>query len=251
MIVEVILYGGLRHRAGKERFSLEMAEGATVGELLEAVRCEEESLSGALGSVACALGEEIVSRDEVLFEGAKVALLPPVSGGSGEKRGGRGEEGGEESPWLSPAPLELERLLEETADRECGGLVIFSGDIRRSNAGREDVIAMEYEAHGPIAARVLREIEEEICARFEVRRCRIQHRLGRVELGESSVLVVCRAVHRDAAFRGARYGIDELKERAPIWKKEHYSQGSPVYLDGTPLRVGPGRAEFSEEREKK
>lgn len=232
MKVSIHCFGGLRHRFEEERFSLQVPEESTIADLLRILETQAPGLKSALQVVATAINDEIVGPTEILHEGDEVALLPPVSGGLDAPKDS-------EDPWLSREPLNLDALLKETYDESCGGLVIFSGDIRRQNQGRADVVAMEYEAHGPIAAKVLAQIEEEIRHRFQVARIRIQHRLGRVALGESSVLVVCRAAHRDAAFQGARYGIDELKVRTPIWKREHYSDGTSKYLDGTPLQVGP------------
>jgi MoaE-MoaD fusion protein len=138
------------------------------------------------------------------------------------------------SPWISSEPLSLDALLAETADIRAGGLVIFGGMLRDQNQG-EAVERMRYEAHGPIAARVLKTIEEEALERYDVLRCRIQHREGFVELGEPSVWIVVRAKHRADAFEAARYAIDELKVRAPIWKEEFYTDGTSRFLDGTPL----------------
>ena len=225
MEVEIELYGGLRERAGVRAFRAELSAGEpTVADVLAVVESRYPELSGKLGGVACAVDDEIVGPEFRLQEGATVALLPPVSGGSGR--------------WLSPDPLDREALIEETSDDRCGALVVFSGDIRNHNAGRSDVVAIEYEAHEAIASRVLKEIEEEVLERFDVHQCRIQHRVGRVEVGQSSVLVVCRAAHRGAGFDGARYGIDELKERVPLWKNEHYADGESRFLEGRPLRAG-------------
>ena len=88
-----------------------------------------------------------------------------------------------------------------------------------------------------LAEKVLQEIEAEVIEKFGVRRCRVQHRIGHLELGEPSVLIVVRAGHRAEAYEASRYAIDELKERAPIWKEEHYTDGDSRYLDGVPLRT--------------
>jgi molybdopterin synthase catalytic subunit len=95
---------------------------------------------------------------------------------------------------------------------------------------------MTYEAHVALAEKTLREIEQEALDKFGVRRCRIQHRIGHLELGEPSVLIVVRAGHRDEAYTASRYAIDEVKQRAPIWKEEHYADGNSRYLDGVPLK---------------
>ena len=137
--------------------------------------------------------------------------------------------------WIVDTPLELEPLLRETEDAGSGALVIFYGTVRDENDGRP-VQAMTYEAHVALAEKTLREIEQEALAKFGVRRCRIQHRIGHLELGEPSVLIVVRAGHRDEAYAASRYAIDEVKQRAPIWKEEHYADGDSRYLDGVPLK---------------
>ncbi len=148
------------------------------------------------------------------------------------------------SKWITEAPLDLNALLQETEDPASGALVIFTGTVRNENDGRP-VQGMTYEAHTALAEKVLRQIEAEVLERFPVRRCRIQHRIGALQLGEPSVYVVVRAGHRAEAFQAARYGIDEVKKRAPIWKEEHYITGDSRYLDGTPLQP-PQKEEYPE-----
>lgn len=136
--------------------------------------------------------------------------------------------------WILETPLALEPLLAETDDPGSGALVIFFGTVRDHNEG-QSVQAMTYEAHITLAEKVLAEIEAEALEKFDVRRCRIQHRVGTLHLGEPSVLIVVRAAHRDGAYAASRYAIDEVKQRAPIWKEEHYASGESRYLDGVPL----------------
>lgn len=137
--------------------------------------------------------------------------------------------------WIVTTPLVLEPLLAETEDSASGALVVFYGTVRDTNDGRR-VRSMTYEAHVGMAEKVLREIEAETVERFGVRHCRIQHRVGHLDLGEASVIIVVRAGHRDAAYAASRYAIDEVKQRAPIWKEEHYADGDSRYLDGMPLQ---------------
>lgn len=139
------------------------------------------------------------------------------------------------TPWLTEEPLDLDALLAETTDPSCGGVVVFSGDIRNHNDGRE-VTGITFEAHESLASKAIEALEKEVLAQFDVAQCRIQHRTGEVPVGESSVLIVVRASHRAAAFDGCRHAIDELKERVPIWKHEHYAEGDSAYLEGKPLR---------------
>jgi len=139
------------------------------------------------------------------------------------------------SRWIVETPLALEPLLAETEDSASGALVIFYGTVRDNNDGRR-VRSMAYEAHVSMAENVLREIEAETTVKFGVQHCRIQHRVGHLELGEPSIIIVVRAGHRDEAYAASRYAIDEVKRRAPIWKEEHYADGDSRYLDGVPLQ---------------
>lgn len=135
---------------------------------------------------------------------------------------------------IQQTPLRLDDLLAETDLPDCGGLVVFSGTVRDHHDGKA-VTRLIYTAHALVAERVIAEIEQEVLTKFAVGACRIQHRIGELRIGEAAVLVVVRAAHRDAAFEGSRYGIDEVKRRVPIWKEEFYADGSRAYVQGCAL----------------
>lgn len=136
--------------------------------------------------------------------------------------------------WITDAPIDLDPLLDETADPSCGALVVFGGLVRNTNDGRP-VSGMTYDAHASMAASTLEALEREVLERFDVARCRIVHRIGPLALEEPSVWIVVRSGHRGAAFDAAEWAIDTLKTRLPVWKREHYIDGSDRFLDGTPL----------------
>ncbi|WP_440996502.1 molybdenum cofactor biosynthesis protein MoaE [Arhodomonas sp. SL1] len=144
--------------------------------------------------------------------------------------------------YLTDAPLDLASLLGETDDPRCGALVVFEGVVRDHHDGR-GVAGMEYTAYEPLARRELEALEQEARERFGVPVCRIVHRLGRLGIGEASVLVVVRAPHRRDAFDAARYAIDTLKQRVPIWKRDFFADGDEGWQDGTSLA---DRAEHGE-----
>src|SRR5512133_1547136 len=123
--------------------------------------------------------------------------------------------------WISETPCDLAALLSETEDVSSGALVIFYGTVRNENEG-QPVHSMTYEAHVSLAEKVLHEIESEALSKFVIQKCRIQHRIGLLRLGEASVIIVVRSAHRADGYAASRYAIDELKQRAPIWKEEHY-----------------------------
>lgn len=136
---------------------------------------------------------------------------------------------------LVEEPIDLDALIRETEDPGSGALVVFVGTVRDHNEGKP-VEAVTYEAYKPLAERALQELEREVFERFAVRRCRIQHRVGHLKLGEPSVAIVVRAAHRREAFEAAKWAIDELKKRVPIWKEEHYPTGERRHLEGVPLK---------------
>lgn len=136
--------------------------------------------------------------------------------------------------YITSEPLDLQRLLDETEDVGSGALAVFGGTVRENNEGRR-VSGMTYDGHPSMGAKVLAELERETIERFGVRRCRIMHRIGPMRLGETSVWVVVRDAHRGPALQAAQWAIDALKERVPVWKEEHYTDGESRHLAGTPL----------------
>lgn len=135
---------------------------------------------------------------------------------------------------LRTSALSLDEFLAATGAPEAGALAVFAGTVRNHNDGRS-VKRLTYTAFEPLAEKVLATIETETGERFDIVGCRIAHRLGRLEVGETSVLVVVRAVHRAEAFDAARYAIEAIKHRAPIWKLEEYADGSRSYVRGCSL----------------
>ena len=135
---------------------------------------------------------------------------------------------------LTAAPIELGALIAASQDDACGALAIFVGTVRDENDGYP-VRAITYEAQPLLARKILASIEEEARERFAIRSCLIVHRIGLLGLGEASVAIVVRSAHRDAAFTALRFAIEAVKTRAPIWKLEHYRDGSDCYLRGVSL----------------
>lgn len=139
---------------------------------------------------------------------------------------------------LREGPLDPARALE--AVLEAGpATCVFAGTVREENRGRA-VVSLTYEAHRPLAERVLRELEEEAAAGETIRLCRVLHRVGTLEVGEVSVIVAVAADDEETAAEAAGRTMDELKRRLPVWKEERYDDGERRYLDGEPLRPDPG-----------
>jgi molybdopterin synthase catalytic subunit len=210
--VTVRLFGAAREAAGARELRVELPAGAKVSDL-RALLEQDQPLLRSLGSrLRVAVNQEFSAEVRALREGDEVAFLPPVSGGGGRCT-------------LSDAPLDLAAVVARVAGPDAGGLVTFTGAVRASSRGR-DIRHLEYEAYAGMAEAELEKIADEAAARWPGVRVAIAHRTGRLEVGEAAVVVAAAAPHRAEAFEAARFAIDELKQRVPIWKKEVASDGS-------------------------
>jgi molybdopterin synthase catalytic subunit len=194
VIVRVRLFAGLRERAGSAHLELTLPEGASVRDAIAAVG---DVAAGV--PVVMAVNREYADPDVVLRAGDELALIPPVSGGALDL--------------VVDGPLSLDALVEQVRDPRAGAVVTFSGVTR-------DVPQLDYEAYAEMAAPVIAEIVAAAIERHGLCAAAAQHRVGVVARTEASVIVAASAPHRGAAFAGAREIIDEIKARAPIWKKE-------------------------------
>ena len=237
-----------RELVGARELTLELGAGATVEAAWDALVGRHPGLAPGREAVRFARNGNYVDADEPLATGDELAFIPPVSGGSDAGDTSAGPEAILELRDDPIGPEILTELIERLASDEDGGVAAFLGRTRRTpgapapgqereadrHAG-ESVEGLEYEAHDTMVGRVLGSIAAEIEERFGVRRLAIVHRTGAVPLGDVSVAVVACAPHRDAAFRAARFAIDETKARAPIWKAERFSSGR-VWV-GEPARA--------------
>jgi molybdopterin synthase catalytic subunit len=259
--VRIRLFAMQRELAGTRSLELALAAGATIEDAWAALVGRYPALAPGRAALRFARNGDYAPPATPLADGDEVAMIPPVSGGSG----GSAPEPEAPEP-LAPRVRILElreepfdgAILAELAERlatpDDGAVVGFLGVTRRSpgtpapgqeaaaalHAGRS-VQALTYEAHPTMALAVMHEIADEIEARFGVTRLAIVHREGDVPLGEPSVAIAAAATHRDAAFAAARYAIDETKARAPIWKAEQFADGH-IWI-GEPARAGPEKEE--------
>jgi molybdopterin synthase catalytic subunit len=204
MKVAVRLFAALRERAGAREAALELDEGASVDDVWPALGLGEEP-----AGLVYAVNRAYVERGTPLADGDEVALIPPVSGGAFV---------------LSHDPLSLERAAAEVASDGAGAIATFVGTTRARSRGR-DVIRLEYEAYEGMAEAEMARIASELRGRHDVIDVAIHHRVGPVEIGETSVVIAVSAAHRAAAFDACREAIDTLKQTVPLWKKELYVGG--------------------------
>jgi molybdopterin synthase catalytic subunit len=151
------------------------------------------------------------------------------------------QQGAESSFGFSAEPFSPETLRQSLADPACGGYASFEGWVRNHNEGRR-VMRLEYEAYETLAVKEGKRIVAEALARFGVRRVACVHRLGELAIGELAVWVAVSAAHRDEAFAACRYVIDEVKQRVPIWKKEHYPDGDSGWVNCERCAAAPSQA---------
>jgi molybdopterin synthase catalytic subunit/molybdopterin converting factor small subunit len=199
--VVVRLFAGLRERAGWSQRELVVARVAGGWQALE--------LGDEPVGLLYAVNREYADRGQELHDGHEVALLPPVSGGSFR---------------VTEEPLSLEAVAAEVADERAGAVATFTGTVRRQSRGRE-VTHLEYEAYAEMAEDVMARLAGDLEARYDLCSIAIHHRVGRLEVGEASVVIAVSAPHRQDALAACKDAIDRLKETVPLWKKEVYEDG--------------------------
>jgi MoaE-MoaD fusion protein len=216
MKVQVRLFARYREEAGRDSLDLELPEGGTVEGAWEAVTRQLPALGRYRPFTLFALRNDYVDADHPLGDGDELCLFPPVSGGA--------DPAGD---WIevTTEPLSERAAAQAVEHPAAGALALFSGVVRNQTGGRR-VKFLEYEAHGSMALAKMREIGAALRSRWPgTTRIAMVHRIGRLEIGESSVMIAVSSPHRAEAFEACRFAIDTLKETVPIWKKEHFEDG--------------------------
>jgi MoaE-MoaD fusion protein len=235
MRVRVLFFGMLKDLAGTTGELLELPDGAVVRDLLSHYLSQAPRMKEALVSIAVAVNQQYAGAETVLRSDDEVALLPPVSGGLGMAAS------------IVRDTIDTEGVLERIKRAEDGAAVVFEGVVRNQTRGRR-TLYLEYEAYEEMALGQMEGLAERALKQFPVREVRLVHRLGRLEIGETSVLIVVGSAHRAAAFDACRWLIDTLKRTVPIWKKEYFEDGA-VWADGEAFPEEIPRAQGSPGRE--
>ena len=240
MHVRVLFFGVLKDLAGKSSDQLELPETAAVRDVLAHYESQFPRLKESLASLAVAVNQQYAGVETGLKSGDEVALLPPVSGGSGA---------GEDARHASVVrdPIDTQGVLSRIKDGADGAAVAFEGVVRNQTRGRK-TLYLDYEAYEEMALQEMESLAELALKQFQVRGVALVHRLGRLEVGETSVLIVVASAHRAAAFEACRWLIDTLKRTVPIWKKEYFEDGA-VWADGEPFPDEIRRAQGSPARD--
>ncbi len=230
MQVRVLFFGVLRDLAGKSSDSLQLPEGGSVRDVITRYEREIPALKTHLSSIALAVNEQYASPDTELKADDEVALLPPVSGGAQSQTptatSGRGAV-------ITREAIRTQEIIHFLKLGEDGAALAFEGIVRNHTRGRK-TLYLDYEAYEPMALQEMEALASEALAKFQIRDVAIVHRLGRLQIGETSVLIAVASAHRAAAFDACRWLIDTLKRKVPIWKKEYFEDGA-VWADGDPF----------------
>ncbi len=224
MRINLLAFGVLRDFLGKTPGPLELPSGSTVRDLLNRCRTLVPEQTPPWSSIAVAVNREYVPATHPLADGDEVALLPPVSGGNAQP-----------APFIRLihqriVPHDIVPPLERAKD---GAVVIFDGIVRDNSRGRKTRY-LEYEAYEDMAVAQMERLAAKALADYSIRNVAVVHRLGRIDIGESSVLIAVFSAHRAAAFDACRWLIDTLKKTVPIWKKEFFEDGA-VWAQGDPF----------------
>ena len=226
MQIRILLFGVLKDLVGRSTDIVDLPEGTRVKDVLSHYARQAPRIEAMLPSLACSVNEEYASVDRRLAAGDEVALLPPVSGGAPETATSKGD--GEVR--IVREPIATQAVLAALKRPEDGAAVVFEGIVRDNTRGRR-TLYLDYEAYEAMALKQMEGLAAGARERFAVRDISIMHRLGRLEIGETSVLVVVASAHRGVAFEACRWIIDTLKKTVPIWKKEYFEDGA-VWADG-------------------
>ena len=219
MKVNVLFFGLTHDLTGFAQELVDLPEGESLEGLWRRYEARFPGLRPVGDSLLLAVNQEIAKRSTPLRDGDEVAIMPPVSGGAGS-----------DFFLITRDPIPVSLLANRLRAAKDGAVVIFEGIVRDHSRGRATLF-LEYEAYEPMAISKLAEVGREAKERFAIDGIGMIHRLGRLEIGETSVAIVVTSEHRRAAFEACQYAIDRLKQIVPIWKKEYFADGA-VWAEG-------------------
>ncbi len=218
----VLFFAGARERVGTGRVELNMSYGATLGGTVDEAIASAGVQYALPESVMLARNGAYADRSTVLSDGDEIAVIPPVSGGAV----------GVSDVWVTGDEIDADEVVSRVGSDRDGAVVVFHGITRDHNDGRR-VLWLEYEAYSPMAEDMMTQIIGEMRDKWGIGDVAVCHRTGRVDIGQTSMVLAVSAAHRRPAFESALYFIDRLKEVVPIWKKEYFEDGE-VWIGETP-----------------
>lgn len=224
MRVRVLFFGQLKDITGKSEEEVQVEEGSDLEGLFERYAGRFPRLGAMRRAVVLSRNREFADGSARLSDGDEVAFLPPVSGGSPE------DEPAAEWVAIVREPIDTCGLVSRLQRGEDGAVVVFEGVVR-NHSGEKATLYLEYEAYEPMALARMQALARQARQRWSIDRIGIVHRLGRLEIGETSVAIVVTSAHRHPAFEACRHTIDHLKKTVPIWKREYFADGA-VWVEG-------------------
>ena len=233
MQVRVLFFGMLKDLTGQSSDSLDLPEHATLRDLLAHYQQRIPRLHQIAPSLALSINQEYAPLESQLKSGDEVALLPPVSGGSSQTGPMVDQTGHSRYATIVRQRIDTQALLEKLKQPDDGAAIVFEGVVRNHTRGRR-TLYLDYEAYPEMALKQMELLAQQALSRFSIRDVAIAHRLGRLQIGETSIAIVVASAHRSAAFEACRWLIDTLKRTVPIWKKEYFEDGA-VWADGEPF----------------
>ncbi len=237
MQVEVRLFGGLAARAGASRATVDLDEPATVASLRTAVAAQLPELAELVAGVKVAVDLEVADDDTPVGPTRELALLPPVAGGSGPEV--RLVDGVRVTTGLHAPPLPVDATIAAVTTPAVGATVTFLGSVRDHAPDLDRVVGLDYSAYPEMAAKVLDDIADELVAGNPgLVGVALLHTVGDLSVGDPTILVVCTAAHRDPAFSACRDGLEQVKDRVPVWKRERTVEGRQRWV-GLPAGDDP------------
>lgn len=231
MRVTVLFFGVLKDVVGRSRDELELPANASIETVFERYASQFPKLREMADSIAQARNQEFAEPGAPVADGDEIAFMPPVSGGSGSEADWRRSA---EDPHgfyaLTDHVIDPRALAERTRGDGDGAVITFEGVVRNHSDGRRTRF-LDYECYPPLALQTMQQIGRETLERFDVSAIAIVHRLGRLEIGEASVVITVASPHRRPAYEASLEAINRLKKLVPIWKKEHFEDGE-VWVEG-------------------
>ncbi|MDT7605484.1 MAG: MoaE-MoaD fusion protein [Acidobacteriota bacterium] len=229
-VVRLLLFGAAREAVGgDEHQSLEVRAPATAASVFAEALEKYPALKRFGRSLLVAINEEYAAPDASVRAGDEIAIFPPVSGGA-QSDDVEDAKGAQDFFELTTERIDVGSVARRVVAPACGATVTLDGYVREWTRGRR-TLHLIYEAYAPMALAEMRRLGREAHERFDIAHLGIVHRTGRLEIGETSVVVCASAPHRRAAFEACEWAIRELKRTVPVWKKEYY-EGGEVWIEG-------------------
>jgi molybdopterin converting factor subunit 1 len=250
MRVRVLYFGMLRDAIGRQIDNINLADGATLSDLVAECRKVAPPVEDFQKILAYSVNQEYAQLSTRLSDGDEVALLPPVSGGADVQTAKTNQA--TKRCRITREKINQQQIMDEIKHAEDGAVSVFDGIVRDHSRGRK-TLYLDYQAYEEMALKQMEELAESAINNYKIRDVRMVHRLGRLEIGETSVCIAVAAAHRAPAMDACRWLIDTLKKTVPIWKKEYFADGA-VWADGEPfpeeVRVGSRTAGLEPHRSK-